>query len=106
MIMNGVLQVPSFNGSSFLRYPGLGSSALSWLDVQLTLKPAAPDGLVLYNGHRTDGVGDFMAIYMSGGFVEFTFDLGTGPATVRWDSRRSDRITAFTGKKQQAFFIV
>lgn len=77
------LQVPSFNGSSYLRYPGLGGSALSWLDLQLILKPAAPDGVLLYNGHRADGVGDFMAIYMSAGHLEFTFDLGTGAATIR-----------------------
>ncbi|KAL0278979.1 UNVERIFIED_CONTAM: hypothetical protein PYX00_000637 [Menopon gallinae] len=77
------LQVPSFNGSSYLRYPGLGSSVLSWLDIQVTLKPTAEDGIILYNGHRTDGVGDFMAIYILGGHLEFTFDLGTGSVTIR-----------------------
>ncbi|XP_049831472.1 pikachurin-like [Schistocerca gregaria] len=77
------LQVPAFNGSSYLRYPGLGGSALSWLDLQITLKPAAPDGVLLYNGHRADGVGDFMAVYMTGGHLEFAFDLGTGAATIR-----------------------
>jgi Laminin G domain. len=78
-----LLQVPSFNGSSYLRYPGLGGSALSWLDLQLTLKPSAQDGVILYNGHRSDGVGDFMAVYISDGHLEFTFDLGTGAATIR-----------------------
>ncbi|XP_054277202.1 pikachurin isoform X2 [Macrosteles quadrilineatus] len=77
------LQVPSFNGSSYLRYPGLGGSALSWLDLLLVFKPSAGDGVILYNGHRTDGVGDFMSVYMSEGHLEFTFDLGTGAATLR-----------------------
>ncbi|XP_034245110.1 pikachurin [Thrips palmi] len=77
------LLVPSFNGSSFLRYPGLGDTALSWLDLQLTLKPTAANGLVMYNGHRSDGVGDFMALYMVDRHIEFSFDLGSGPATVR-----------------------
>lgn len=77
------LLVPSFNGSSYLRYPGLGDSALSWLDLQLTLKPTAASGLILYNGHRSDGIGDFMALSMADRHVEFSFDLGTGPATVR-----------------------
>nr|CAD7446814.1 unnamed protein product [Timema bartmani] len=54
--------VPAFNGSSYLRYPGLGGSALSWLDLQMTLKPGTEDGVILYNGHRSDGVGDFMAV--------------------------------------------
>ncbi|KAK6624756.1 hypothetical protein RUM44_011616 [Polyplax serrata] len=79
------LQVPSFNGSSYLRYPGLGSSVLSWLDIQVTLKPTGKDGVILYNGHRTDGVGDFMAICIHDGHLEFIFDLGTGTASVRMD---------------------
>ncbi|XP_039277486.1 pikachurin-like [Nilaparvata lugens] len=77
------LQVPAFNGSSYLRYPGLGGSALSWLDLVMVLKPTSQDGVILYNGHRTDGVGDFIAVYMSEGHLEFTFDLGTGAATIR-----------------------
>ncbi|KAL1114772.1 hypothetical protein AAG570_007596, partial [Ranatra chinensis] len=77
------IQVPAFNGSSYLRYPGLGSSALSWLDLVLVVKPNSQNGVILYNGHRSDGVGDFMAVYISEGHLEFTFDLGTGAATVR-----------------------
>lgn len=77
------LHVPSFNGSSYLRYRGLGDSALTWLDIEVTLKPNAPDGLLLYNGHKSDGTGDFLALYMNEGFVEFAFDLGTGTAFVR-----------------------
>ncbi|XP_024082468.1 pikachurin isoform X2 [Cimex lectularius] len=77
------LQVPAFNGSSYLRYPGLGSSALSWLDILIVLKPNDLNGVILYNGHRSDGVGDFIAMYLCDGHLEFTFDLGTGTATVR-----------------------
>lgn len=72
-----------FNGSSFLKHQGLGYGALSWLDIELTLKPLSSDGIVLYNGHKLDGMGDFIAIYMSAGHVMFTFDLGTGSATLR-----------------------
>lgn len=74
------LEVPSFNGSSHLRYTGLGEEALTWLDLQVTLKPTADDGLIVYNGHRGDGVGDFMALYLNGGRLEFAYDLGTGAA--------------------------
>ncbi|EDV37684.1 uncharacterized protein Dana_GF11287 [Drosophila ananassae] len=75
------LQVPAFNGSSFLRYAPLGDSALIWLELKVTLKPEQPDGLILYSGpeHR----GDFIALYLNDGFVEFAFDLGSGPALVR-----------------------
>lgn len=66
-----------------MKYHGLGYSSLSWLDVEIILKPTAPDGIILYNGHKTDGMGDFIAIYMFGGYLTFTFDLGTGSATLR-----------------------
>ncbi|XP_029046071.2 pikachurin-like isoform X2 [Osmia bicornis bicornis] len=77
------LQVPSFNGSSYLRYPGLADTSLSWLELAVTLKPTASDGVILYNGHHSDATGDFIALYLSSGHVQFTFDLGTGPATLR-----------------------
>ncbi|XP_044746396.1 pikachurin [Coccinella septempunctata] len=76
------LQVPAFNGSSHLRYKGLGEEALTWLDLEITFKPNAPDGLLIYNGHRTDGYGDFMALYLVEEYVEFAFDLGTGASVV------------------------
>ncbi|XP_034177837.1 pikachurin [Osmia lignaria lignaria] len=77
------LQVPSFNGSSYLRYPGLADTSLSWLELAVTLKPTTSDGVILYNGHHSDATGDFIALYLSSGHVQFTFDLGTGPATLR-----------------------
>ncbi|XP_076268122.1 EGF like, fibronectin type III and laminin G domains protein pikachurin [Rhynchophorus ferrugineus] len=81
------LQVPSFNGSSHLRYRGLAESALTWLDLAITFKPTTPDGLIIYNGHRMDGTGDFMGLYLNDGFVEFAYDLGTGAAIVRSHDR-------------------
>lgn len=82
------LQVPSFNGSSYLRYPGLADTSLSWLELAVTLKPTVADGVILYNGHHSDATGDFIALYLSSGHVQFTFDLGTGPASLRWALRR------------------
>ncbi|KAH8410993.1 hypothetical protein KR222_005642, partial [Zaprionus bogoriensis] len=75
------LQVPAFNGSSFLRYAPLGDSALIWLELQVILKPEQSDGLILYSGPEQRG--DFIALYLHEGFVEFAFDLGSGPAVVR-----------------------
>ncbi|KAJ8925428.1 hypothetical protein NQ315_009261, partial [Exocentrus adspersus] len=77
------LQVPSFNGSSHLRYRGLAENALTWLDLDVTFKPTAPDGLIIYNGHRMDGTGDFMGLYLNDGYVEFAYDLGTGAVVAR-----------------------
>ncbi|CAH0697416.1 unnamed protein product [Spodoptera exigua] len=77
------LKVPRFNGSSYLRLPGLGSAAESWLDIQITLKPSSGDGLVLYNSERADGDGDFFSLHLRDYYVEFAFDLGAGIALVR-----------------------
>ncbi|KAJ8708619.1 hypothetical protein PYW08_010001 [Mythimna loreyi] len=77
------LKVPRFNGSSYLRLPGLGSAAESWLDIQITLKPSSGEGLVLYNSERSDGDGDFFSLHLRDYFVEFAFDLGAGIALVR-----------------------
>ncbi|CAG4966159.1 unnamed protein product [Colias eurytheme] len=77
------LKVPRFNGSSYLRLPGLGNSAQSWLDIQLTVKPTNGDGLLLYNSQDPSGDGDFFSLHLRDYFVEFAFDLGSGIALVR-----------------------
>ncbi|CAG9135670.1 unnamed protein product [Plutella xylostella] len=77
------LKVPRFNGSSYLRLPGLGNSAQAWLDIQITLKPTSGDGLVLYDADRASGDGDFFSLHLRDYFVEFAFDLGSGIALVR-----------------------
>ncbi|XP_072946316.1 pikachurin [Epargyreus clarus] len=77
------LKVPRFNGSSYLRLPGLGNSAQSWLDIQITLKPTNGDGLLLYNSEHPSGDGDFFSLHLRDYFVEFAFDLGSGIALVR-----------------------
>ncbi|KAL3218301.1 hypothetical protein MRX96_005957 [Rhipicephalus microplus] len=75
--------VPSFNGSSYLRFPGLGNDHLSFLDVQLVMKPLSPHGVFFYNGAKMDGTGDFASLQMADGHVEFRFDLSTGTAVLR-----------------------
>ncbi|XP_038218140.1 pikachurin [Zerene cesonia] len=77
------LKVPRFNGSSYLRLPGLGNSAQSWLDIQITVKPSSGDGLLLYNSQDPSGDGDFFSLHLRDYFVEFAFDLGSGIALVR-----------------------
>lgn len=81
--------MPSFNGSSYLRYRGLADSALTWLDLEITFKPTAPDGLIVYDGHRIDGTSDFMALFLDDGYVKFAYDLGTGSAIATSDFRLS-----------------
>lgn len=77
------IKVPKFDGTSYLRYPGLGEAALIWLEIELVFRPTSKEGLLLYNGNRNDGQGDFMAIFLNQGFVEFAFDLGNGITIAR-----------------------
>ena len=42
------------------------------------------DGLILYNGYKTDGMGDFISLVIDQGYFEFAMDLGTGTAILRY----------------------
>lgn len=41
------------------------------------------NGLILYNGQKSDGKGDFISLSLHDGILEFRYDLGKGPATIR-----------------------
>ena len=76
-----------FDGMSFLQFVGLQRTVLSFTDVEMIIKPNTNDGLIFYNGYVKRPSGDFIALTLKDGFVEFRFDLGTGPAYIRCDSR-------------------
>ena len=76
-------KVPSFNGSSHLVFPALGGSVLSWLEIEIAFKPASTEGIIMYEGHRSDGSGDLIALTLQQGHVVFTVDLGSGPLNLR-----------------------
>ncbi|XP_063584947.1 pikachurin-like [Penaeus indicus] len=77
------LEVPSFNGSAHLVFPALGGSVLSWLELELVFRAASTEGIMLYEGHRSDGSSDFIAVTLSQAHVLFTIDLGSGMLTLR-----------------------
>ncbi|GFU18607.1 hypothetical protein NPIL_372691 [Nephila pilipes] len=77
------LIVPLFNGSSYLQYPGLGNTVLSFIELQIIFKPYRPNGVLFYNGYKMDGTGDFISLNLINGYLEFRFDLGTGAAVIR-----------------------
>jgi len=78
------INLPSFSGQSYLQYFGLGRSLLTFANIVLVFKATDPDGLILYNGYDTDGSGDFISLALRNGTLEYRFDLGTGPAIVRY----------------------
>ena len=75
--------VLQFNGTGFIQFEGLGSSAWSKIEVEIIIKPQSQNGLLFYNGDRNDGHGDFILVSLKNGFVEFRFDCGTGEAIIR-----------------------
>lgn len=77
------MHVPQFSGHSYLEFPGLQRSVLSYTDIEITFKPTSSDGTLFYNGFSRDRKGDFLSLSLQGGFLEFRFDLGTGPAILR-----------------------
>lgn len=41
------------------------------------------NGLIFYNGQKSDGKGDFISLSLNNGILEFRYDLGKGPAIIR-----------------------
>jgi len=53
----------------------------------VVLKANDSNGLIFYNGQKTDGKGDFISLSLNDGVLEFRYDLGKGPATIRSAAR-------------------
>ncbi len=56
---------------------------LSFTEIELVFKTEDRSGLIIYNGYTTDRSGDFISLAMVDGYLEYRFDLGTGPAIIR-----------------------
>ncbi|KAF5406294.1 hypothetical protein PHET_00163, partial [Paragonimus heterotremus] len=78
------IYLPQYNGfRSYTEYKGLQHTSRSETTLELTFKPAFPDGLILYQGFRDDRRGDFLAILIRAAQVEVLFDLGSGTAYLK-----------------------
>jgi len=94
MVLVVDIHIPSFNGQSYLQYMGMRRALLAFAHIQLVFKATDPDGLILYNGYATDGTGDFISLALRNGTLEYRFDLGTGPAVIRYTQLASCLINA------------
>ncbi|XP_072210311.1 basement membrane-specific heparan sulfate proteoglycan core protein isoform X3 [Excalfactoria chinensis] len=76
--------VPYFTQTprSFLRLPTI-KDAYKTFEIQITFRPDAADGMILYNGQRKSSGADFISFGLVGGRPEFRFDAGSGMATIR-----------------------
>uniref|UniRef100_A0A671VCL3 EGF like, fibronectin type III and laminin G domains n=1 Tax=Sparus aurata TaxID=8175 RepID=A0A671VCL3_SPAAU len=85
------LSSPLFNETAFsyavIQWPQTSQSYLSFMEFELTFRPLMPDGTLLYSDDA--GSGDFLAISLVDGYVEFRFDCGSGGATIRSEEQIS-----------------
>ena len=77
------IHVPYFNEMAYLQFIGLRRTVLSFAEIEIVFKAEAANGLILYNGYTTDRSGDFISVALKDQYLEFRFDLGTGPAVIR-----------------------
>ncbi|XP_061163155.1 basement membrane-specific heparan sulfate proteoglycan core protein-like [Saccostrea echinata] len=76
--------VPYFDQepTSYISYPPIEDHHINF-EILLSLRPETTDGLVLYNGQYDNARGDYVCLGMRGGYPEFTFDVGSGPALIQ-----------------------
>ncbi|XP_069774455.1 agrin isoform X3 [Narcine bancroftii] len=78
--------IPEFNGLSYLEMNGIHtfvSDLLQKLSMEVVFLAKDPNGMIFYNGQKTDGRGDFVSLNLRDGYLEFKYDLGKGPAVLR-----------------------
>ena len=79
-----IVDTPQFQGSSFMSFTGIQGALLQLKFSMRFMAQRDGDMLLLYNGQRLyPARGDFVALAIIGGRVEFRFDLGYGAAVVR-----------------------
>uniref|UniRef100_A0A2R9ALS7 Agrin n=1 Tax=Pan paniscus TaxID=9597 RepID=A0A2R9ALS7_PANPA len=86
-----------FNGFSHLELRGLHTFARdlgSKMALEVVFLARGPSGLLLYNGQKTDGKGDFVSLALQDRHLEFRYDLGKGAAVIR--SREPVTLGAWT----------
>ncbi|XP_076027092.1 pikachurin [Genypterus blacodes] len=85
------LSLPLFNETmfsyAFTPWPQSSQSYLSFMEFEVTFRPSAPDGTLLYSEDAASG--DFLAINLVDRYVEFRFDCGSGGAVIRSEEQIS-----------------
>ncbi|KAF6343973.1 agrin [Rhinolophus ferrumequinum] len=75
-----------FHGFSYLELKGLHTFERDLgekMELEVVFLARGPSGLLLYNGQKTDGRGDFVSLALHDHYLEFRYDLGKGAAIIR-----------------------
>lgn len=78
------VRFPRFRSNSYLALPTLRDSEKS-MQLNIEFRPEHYEGLLMYSGEKQTLEGDFVALLLNQGFVEFRFDCGMGEGVVRSD---------------------
>ena len=74
---DNALYVPAFAGDAYLELPTLKHISKAF-QIEVWFLAYAENGMILYNGQNANGHGDFLAINLVQGYVQFRYDLGGG----------------------------
>ena len=79
------IDTPMFEGNSFMSFPGIeGAARQLKLSITFMVLKSGQSMLLLYNGQKPHPAGgDFISLAISGGRVEFRFNMGSGAGVVR-----------------------
>lgn len=72
MFSEAEVRSPRFSGASWLAFPAL-HAAYKHVQLELEFRPETWDGVLLLAGERDDLQGDFMALILHHGYVEFRY---------------------------------
>ena len=64
------VRFPRFRGTSYLALPTVKDAERS-MQVNIDFRPEKNEGLILYSGEKSTLEGDFVALLLNGGFLEF-----------------------------------
>uniref|UniRef100_A0AAR2L4X6 Agrin n=1 Tax=Pygocentrus nattereri TaxID=42514 RepID=A0AAR2L4X6_PYGNA len=70
--------IPYFNGESYLELKGLhlyNHDLRQKVSMTVVLLANDSNGMIFYNGQKTDGKGDFISLALNDGILEFRYDL-------------------------------
>ena len=65
-----LVKYPNFFGNSYMEFPSLEGIYHSF-DIGIDFKPKSANGLLMFSSEKEDGSGDFMAISLINGKVQF-----------------------------------
>ncbi|CAL4063227.1 unnamed protein product [Meganyctiphanes norvegica] len=74
-------QTPAFSGTSFIEISKI--KAYNKVQIELEFRTFTENGILLYSQQQKEGSGDFISLSLVDGYVEFRYNLGSGPVVIR-----------------------